>query len=152
MIHSAPQCHTLHLLLPLFIPSSLFPVCSRNGLTQVISWVTIFSFASVSDMAFPLTTVEQKQGFPPQVPALSKELEGNHQWQRLLWVAWSSHCLAQLSHSKVQRQSTYKYTIWKIYPESQSKIQGSWHLFFKFKKASWNLLQHLNTCHSQIGR
>lgn len=30
MISSPPQCHTLHLPLPLFIPSSLFPFCSRN--------------------------------------------------------------------------------------------------------------------------
>lgn len=65
MINSAPQCHTLHLLLPLFIPSSLFPVCSRNSLTQVISWVTIFSFASVSE-TWPSHSPQwsRSRGFP----------------------------------------------------------------------------------------
>lgn len=39
------------------------------------------------EVAFPLTAAQQKQGLPLQLPALGKELDGNCQWQGLLWVA-----------------------------------------------------------------
>lgn len=47
--NSSPQCQPLHLPSPLFVPSSPFPFRSRNGLTLLISRVTIFSFAYISE-------------------------------------------------------------------------------------------------------
>lgn len=133
MTNPPPQCHTLHLPLPFFMPSSLSPFCSRNGLTQVISQVTIFSSAYISEKR-PFHSPQHSRSRAPHTPC--SWLDANPHWQWLLWVAWSSRCLAQLSHNKVQTQSTYKYTFEKslLGARARYKALGNFYFFFLIKK------------------
>lgn len=57
MINSPPQCHTLHLPLPL-CPLISFPFCRRNGLTQVTSWV------ATSWLQYSALPAFQRSGLP----------------------------------------------------------------------------------------